>query len=129
MDTLLRRNLTTDNQDKSEIKNYKKGGVLITDKESEEYTKKRDEYIKKRITNLFNGNDKMNLVLNEKGNVVKKSYQDLSKEQVVEATSAIKSDATKLIKEQLFGKHKETSEEKREDKRLTIARKRFYPNK
>ena len=67
---------------------------------------------------------KFNLIL-DKGNVVTKKVKDMTEEEVKKAKKSIASEATRLSKEQLFGKEKKTREEKMEDKRLSRARKRF----
>jgi hypothetical protein len=51
--------------------------------------------------------------------------EDMTEEEVKKAKKSIASEATRLSKEQLFGKEKKTREEKMEDKRLSRARKRF----
>ena len=126
--TLLLRNLRSDEQDKTEFKNYKQNGREITDQEADLYTKKRDEYIKKRLESLWDGKDKMNKVV-ENGKVVIKKFKDadpknvFTREQAADATTQIKSEATKTIKKQLFGEKKKTYQEKVEERKLKQARK------
>lgn len=120
--TLLLRNLRSDEQDKSDFKNYKEKGRPITDQEADLYTKKRDEYVKKRLQDLWEGKDKMNKVV-ENGKVVTKKFKDFTREQAADATTQIKSEATRTIKEQLFGEKKKTYQEKMEELKLKQARK------
>ena len=80
--------------------------------------------IEKEIRNLYDGKSKFNLTL-DKGNVVTKKVENMTEEEVKKAKKSIASEATRLSKEQLFGKEKKTREEKMEDKRLSRARKRF----
>jgi len=126
--TLLLRNLRSDEQDKSEFKNYKEKGRPITDQEADLYTKKRDEYIKKRLEDLWEGKDKMNKVI-ENGKIVVKKFKDVNpqkvftKDEAIDATTQIKSEATRTIKEQLFGEKKKTYQEKVEESKLKQARK------
>jgi hypothetical protein len=74
--------------------------------------------------NLYDGKSKFNLTL-DKGNVVTKKVENMTEEEVKKAKKSIASEATRLSKEQLFGKERKTREEKMEDKRLSRARKRF----
>ncbi|WP_155459136.1 hypothetical protein, partial [Streptococcus pneumoniae] len=54
------------------IFNYKENGRVITDKEFDEFAKKRDEAIKKDITLLFNNG------------IGQTKYEDLTPEQVAD---------------------------------------------
>lgn len=123
IDEIIERNTRSDEINKDLIKNYKKGGIPITDKEFSEYSEKRDKEIEQYIKDLYEGTAPENKVLNEEGNVVTKKYNELDKDQIIEATSSIKRRATNKVKEDLFGKKKLTSEERQRANRLKAARK------
>lgn len=99
----IQRNTRTDEQDLENLQNFKEGGRDITDKERDTYISERDAYIEAEIKKLYAGTSKQNLILNEHNKIVKKKYNEMSKEQIVKATSAIKAEATKKVKEKLFG--------------------------
>lgn len=124
LESSLERMLNSDEMNPELIKNHKDGDRLINDKEFEELRKLRDANIEKEIRRLYDGKSKFNLTL-DKGNVVTKKVEDMTEEEVKKARKSIASEATRLSKEQLFGKEKKTREEKMEDKRLSRARKRF----
>jgi hypothetical protein len=124
LETSLERMLNSDEMNPELIKNHKDGGRVINEKEFEELSKLRDAKIEKEIRSLYDGKSKFNLTL-DKGNVVTKKVEDMTEEEVKKAKKSIASEATRLSKEQLFGKEKKTREEKMEDKRLSRARKRF----
>lgn len=124
LETSLERMLNSDEMNPELIKNHKDGDRLINEKEFDELAKLRDAKIEKEIRNLYDGKSKFNLIL-DKGNVVTKKVKDMTEEEVKKAKKSIASEATRLSKEQLFGKEKKTREEKMEDKRLSRARKRF----
>jgi hypothetical protein len=124
LETSLERMLNSDEMNPELIKNHKDGDRLINEKEFDELAKLRDSKIEKEIRNLYDGKSKFNLIL-DKGNVVTKKVKDMTEEEVKKAKKSIASEATRLSKEQLFGKEKKTREEKMEDKRLSRARKRF----
>ena len=124
LETSLERMLNSDEMNPELIKNHKDGDRLINDKEFEELSKLRDANIEKEIRKLYDGKSKFNLTL-DKGNVVTKKVENMTEEEVKKAKKSIASEATRLSKEQLFGKEKKTREEKMEDKRLSRARKRF----
>ena len=124
LETSLERMLNSDEMNPELIKNHKDGDRLINDKEFEELSKLRDANIEKEIRKLYDGKSKFNLTL-DKGNVVTKKVEDMTEEEVKKAKKSIASEATRLSKEQLFGKERKTREEKIEDKKLSRARKRF----
>jgi hypothetical protein len=124
LESSLERMLNSDEMNPELIKNHKDGGRLINEKEFDELAKLRDANIEKEIRRLYDGKSKFNLTL-DKGNVVTKKVEDMTEEEVKKAKKSIASEATRLSKEQLFGKEKKTREEKMEDKRLSRARKRF----
>ena len=124
LETSLERMLNSDEMNPELIKNHKDGDRIINDKEFEELSKLRDANIEKEIRKLYDGKSKFNLTL-DKGNVVTKKVEDMTEEEVKKAKKSIASEATRLSKEQLFGKERKTREEKMEDKRLSRARKRF----
>ena len=124
LETSLERMLNSDEMNPELIKNHKDGDRLINEKEFDELAKLRDSKIEKEIRNLYDGKSKFNLTL-DKGNVVTKKVENMTEEEVKKAKKSIASEATRLSKEQLFGKEKKTREEKMEDKRLSRARKRF----
>jgi hypothetical protein len=116
--------LNSDEMNPELIKNHKDGDRIINNKEFDDLVKLRDAKIEKEIRSLYDGKSKFNLIL-DKGNVVTKKVKDMTEEEVKKAKKSIASEATRLSKEQLFGKEKKTREEKMEDKRLSRARKRF----
>jgi hypothetical protein len=124
LESSLERMLNSDEMNPELIKNHKDGGRVINEKEFDELAKLRDANIEKEIRRLYDGKSKFNLTL-DKGNVVTKKVKDMTEEEVKKAKKSIASEATRLSKEQLFGKEKKTREEKMEDKRLSRARKRF----
>lgn len=100
LQTLLDRNVRSDEQDFEKIKAYDADEKEreITDKEMGEYIKLRDEKIKAGIEKLYTqGAD---IIVNEEPTTV--PFPKLSKEQVVEETTRIKSAATRETKEELF---------------------------
>lgn len=124
LESSLEKMLNSDEMNPELIKNHKDGDRPINDKEFEELSKLRDANIEKEIRRLYDGKSKFNLTL-DKGNVVTKKVEDMTEEEVKKAKKSIASEATRLSKEQLFGKEKKTREEKIEDRRLSRARKRF----
>jgi hypothetical protein len=124
LESSLERMLNSDEMNPELIKNHKDGDRQINNKEFDDLVKLRDAKIEKEIRSLYDGKSKFNLIL-DKGNVVTKKVKDMTEEEVKKAKKSIASEATRLSKEQLFGKEKKTREEKMEDKRLSRARKRF----
>lgn len=124
LESSLERMLNSDEMNPELIKNHKDGNRPINEKEFDDLVKLRDANIEKEIRKLYDGKSKFNLTL-DKGNVVTKKVEDMTEEEVKKAKKSIASEATRLSKEQLFGKEKKTREEKMEDKRLSRARKRF----
>lgn len=107
LEKLLERNTTTENQELDEIKNYKKGGIPITEEEKKKYIEERDKYIEKRIKDLWEGKDPENK-FKENGVTKKVPYSEMSRKEIVQATTNIKTAATREIKEKLFGKKKKS---------------------
>jgi hypothetical protein len=124
LETSLERMLNSDEMNPELIKNHKDGDRPINNEEFDELAKLRDANIEKEIRRLYDGKSKFNLTL-DKGNVVTKKVEDMTEEEVKKAKKSIASEATRLSKEQLFGKERKTREEKIEDKKLSRARKRF----
>lgn len=124
LESSLERMLNSDEMNPELIKNHKDGDRPINEKEFDDLVKLRDVNIEKEIRKLYDGKSKFNLTL-DKGNVITKKVEDMTEEEVKKAKKSIASEATRLSKEQLFGKEKKTREEKMEDKRLSRARKRF----
>jgi hypothetical protein len=109
LDDLLKRNMRSDEMNNEKIINYNEGGRPITDEEFYKFADKRDAELEKGIKNLYeHGAD----VINNNDEVVHVPYKKMTPEQVVKETNALKSAATKKIKEQLFG-GSEKSEERR----------------
>jgi hypothetical protein len=124
LESSLERMLNSDEMNPELIKNHKDGDRPINEKEFDDLVKLRDSNIEKEIRRLYDGKSKFNLTL-DKGNVVTKKVENMTEDEVKKAKKSIASEATRLSKEQLFGKEKKTREEKMEDKRLSRARKRF----
>lgn len=100
----IQRNTRSDEMNLENMDNYKAGGRDITPQERDNFIKERDAFIETEIKKLYAGASPQNLVLDEHNKVVRKKYNELSKEQIVKATSAIKAEATSKTKEKLFGK-------------------------
>lgn len=100
VDTLIDRNARSDEMNKDLFKNYKDKGREITNKEFGQFADKRDEEIKKEITEMYN---KGAWVIRD-GKPKKIPYKELTKGEVIKETSNIKSAATKKVKEEMFGK-------------------------
>jgi len=63
------------------------------------------------MTNLWNGADSENMVIDKNGKAKKVTWVEMTKEQVKDATNNIKSDATRKIKEKIFGTDKKGRKE------------------
>jgi len=114
LEDLLQRNLRSDEMNMDKLKNYKEGGRPVTFKEFNEYADKRDAEIEKDIKVLY-----------ETG-VGGKPYKELTKEQVADETSYIKSQATIKVKEEMFGEEKKTRKQRQEDAELRKERVKKY---
>lgn len=99
IEDLLKRNMRSDEMDSEKIKNYNDKGREITRKEFDDFADKRDAEIEIGIQRLFN----KGAVVIENGTVILKPYKELTQEQVVAETTAIKANATRRVKKQLFG--------------------------
>lgn len=119
LEDLLKRNTRSDEMNNEKIKNYNDGGRAVTDKEFNKFADKRDEEIEKELTKLYNNGA---AVIDENNEPVIKPYKDLTQDQVIKETNRIKAAATKKVKEELFGKHENTGEEKYLDKQLKHLR-------
>lgn len=122
LEDLIDRNTRTDEQDKSLIKNYKEGGRSINDKEFENYIEKRDDEIERRLGILFN----KGAYVDEDGKVVHKSFDKLSKEEIIKETTAIKSASTSKVKAELFGKERQTGKAQINKDKISKKRKNLY---
>lgn len=122
LEDLIDRNTRSDEQNKELIKNYKDGGREITNKEFEEYAEKRDAEIERMLTILYNEG----AYVAENGKAVLKPFKDLSKEEIIRETSIIKQDATAKVKEEIFGKKKETGKQKHSEEKVERERKKLY---
>lgn len=107
LDDLLQRNMQSDEMDLTKYRNFNRGGKELTKDEKERFIKSRDNYIGERLTKFF----ERGLPVIEDGKTVIKSFQDLSKDQIISETSKIKSAATRAVKQQLLGEEEETEEE------------------
>jgi len=122
LENTIDRNTRSDEMNPATLKNYNEGGRVITDDEFEKFTQKRDAKIENGIKKLYDGTAPENMVL-DNGGVVKKKFSEMTKEQIVAATSSIKKKATEATKEEMFGKKERTREEKRQAAKLRAARK------
>ena len=93
---------------KIELKDPKTNEVA-SDKQYDEYVKKRDELITEKITKLYNS-----LVITDSPNPV--PFVSLEAEDANKEISRVKSEATKDAKEYVFGKKKKTALERRIDR-------------
>lgn len=122
--TLLRRNMTSEEQNKKEFRNYKQSGRPITKSEEKQYNKERDAYIEIRLTDLWNGKDDENIVKDVENNTTPTlTWQQMSREQIKDAITKIKQDATDEIKKRLFGEKKIPWKEKKLNKQLQRLKK------
>jgi sarcosine oxidase delta subunit len=126
LDDLLQRNMTTDEQDKSKIKNFKDKGREITNKEFKEYADKRDSVIEKMLTTLYKGGMWVEEEVNGKIKEVRKPFVELSNEEIIKETNYIKSKATREVKEAMFGKEKETAQERRVERKISKLKEAQY---
>lgn len=124
LSTLIKRNAISSELDLDKYKNYKKGEAAPTKEEKKEFINKRDNYIEQRLRALWEGTDEMNIVIDENGKVVTKKFSDMNKDQAVDATTKIKSDATRKFKEEIFGEKELTRKEEKAQDKLEIARDR-----
>lgn len=101
---------------KSDLKAFDSKGRPreITKDEFKTYKNKRDEAIEKDIESLY------------QNGINGKSFDDLTEKEVSDEVTFIKRNATDEVKEQMFGKHKQTSEEKRSSKILSKERRNQY---
>jgi hypothetical protein len=116
LEDLLKRNLRSNEMNNEKIINYEKGGVPITVKEFDLFVKKRDSEIEKDIKVFY-----------EKG-IGGTPYNKLTPEQVADEIGYIKTTVTKQVKEEMFGKKNETSEDKYNDKIKSKEREEKYKN-
>ncbi len=86
----------------------------IDDKTFKNYKEKRTERIDKYIENIH-----------EKG-IKGKSFDQMSEEEQRDEITYLKAKATREVKEEVFGKQKETKEEKKDDKKLSKERATLY---
>ena len=91
-----------------------KTNEIATDKQYDDYVKKRDELITEKITELYNG-----YVITDSPNPV--PFVSLDAENANKEISRVKSEATKEAKEYIFGKKKKTFTE-----RLIERKKRMF---
>lgn len=124
LESSLERMLNSDEMNPELIKNHKDGDRPINEKEFDDLVKLRDANIEKETRRLYDGKSKFNLIL-DKGNVVTKKVENMTEEEIKKAKKSISSEATRLSKEQLFGKEIKTGKERKEDRKLSRARKRF----
>lgn len=100
VDVLIKNAQTADDQNPESIKNYNKGGVPITDEEFNKYIDVANKLIGEDVTKFYkNGKN----IVNEDGVIVKKSYLQLSPDEIANEIESIKLKATKQAKEELFG--------------------------
>jgi len=118
LEDLLERNLRSDEMNSEKIINHKEKRP-VTYKEFNEYADKRDAYIEKELTEFF----EKGLPVVENGTVKYKPYKDLTQDEVIKETTRIKSEATRKVKEEMFGKVEKTSQEKKDEKKLKKFRK------
>lgn len=114
LEDLKKRNMRTDEMNNENLRNWKEGGRKATDEETDKYIEKRDAEIEKDLEVLFNNGIKGI------------PYEELTPEEVKDETSYIKANATKKAKEEIFGVHKLTHQEKRQAKILSKERHKKY---
>jgi len=116
----IERNTRADEADFSKIKNNKKGGVLITESEFEEFAKEKNKLVENAIKKW---KDTPKSFLDSKNNIVKKTYSQATKDDVIKETSSIKQRIDKQLKEQMFGKEHKTYDERIAEKKLAREKK------
>jgi hypothetical protein len=121
---VLKDNLRSEDTDRSRLKNYNAAGRDINDKEFDQYVKQRDAYIKTKVEKLFSEGA---LVL-DKGNVVRKKYDQLPPEEITKQLASIKQEATRKVTKQLFGEEKKTAAQKKAEAKLEAAKKKENQN-
>jgi len=114
LEDLLERNLRSDEMNSEKIIDYNNGGKPVTFKQFNEYADKRDKKIEDDITILF-----------EKG-IGDKEYKDLTPDEVRAEIKYIKANATTEVKKEMFGKQKQTREERLKSEKLSRERKENY---
>lgn len=134
---LLRENVPEYEPD-SPIINYKDGGRKINDDEFKKYNELKEKKYKEFEKKLIEGKDKMNTVLDVKGNVVTKSLSEIDKEietskdkkvvalarkQKKAALTSIRERANEKAKEELFGKEEKDMDKIIQQRALRQARK------
>lgn len=127
LEDLLERNMRSSEMNPEKIKNFKEGGRAITNKEFEKFAKERDKAIQELMIKLREGKDRMNILLDDKDNVVTKKFEEMTEEEIVSATNDIKRRATNKVKKELFG-YKEGKEARKESylsEKLSKARSRI----
>jgi len=120
---LIERNTDTEGIKKDGIYNYKdkRNTREINDSEFKQYLNKRTEKIKEGLTKMYN--EGFPFKVDGETKIV--PYKDMTRDQIVDATTYIKSQSTSEAKEELFGKKYKTSKEKKEDRKLKKQRSQF----
>lgn len=118
IDDLLERNVKSDEMDLSTYKNYKEGGRPITKDEERLFIKKRDELIETELKKMHSGS----IPIIENEDVVYKKFKELTKDQIISETSRIKAEATRKVKEEMFGKEKKTKKQRIAERKLQRER-------
>jgi hypothetical protein len=121
---VLKDNLRSEDTDRSRLKNYNAAGRDINDKEFDQYVKQRDAYIKTKVEKLFSEG----VLVLDKGNVVRKKYDQLPPEEITKQLASIKQEATRKITKQLFGEEKKTAAQKKAEAKLAAAKKKENQN-
>lgn len=116
LNDLMERNLRSDEMNSEKIYNFNDGGRPVTFKEFNEFADKRDFEIEKDIKLLY-----------ETG-IGGTPYKELTQEQVAKEITFIKANATRQVKEDMFGKNKKTKAEKKDSKKLSKEHERYKNN-
>lgn len=111
LSTLIERNKLNDDWDSSETINYKKGGKPITEAEKEKYIQEWNKIVEARLKKLWEGKDEQNkFQVNGRPKTV--PYSEMSRKEIAQATTNIKSSATRQVKKKLFGEKKSKLKER-----------------
>jgi hypothetical protein len=110
----MKRMTKSDEQNKALIKNYNDGGREITNEEFQKYIDERDAFVAKKVEEWY---AKGRLIL-DGTRVVRKKFNEMTEEQVLKEAKAIQTEATKEVKEKMFGEKKEKPAEIRAKKKL-----------
>jgi hypothetical protein len=116
----MKRMTKSDEQNKALIKNYKDGGREITNEEFQNYIDERDAFVAKKVEEWYT---KGRTAIDPKdGKVKDMKFNDMNENQVLNEAKLIQTEATKKVKEKLFGKDIKTVDEMVSEQQLRIEK-------